>query len=254
MKKSIAFRLMFMILAISLNACAGLSITKDKEYFGNYIGTINTQWLPDGRRMRILELFTYIDPNGVEWPAPAGSIVDGASIPQWAWSIMGGPFEGKYRDASVIHDVACDQKKHSWEATHMAFYTAMRASGVDSLKARIMYGAVYHCGPRWPMKCEFKAVDLSSLEGIKSEMVLASAPGTDVTIESKIILSDQPNKANVIFRIGPHPTVLTEADFAKLKAVIEEREKSSQGPMSLKEIQNYNNDDSGDIIHSPVIK
>jgi Protein of unknown function (DUF1353) len=41
---------------------------------------------------------------------PAGAIVGGASIPQVFWSIIGGPFEDKYREASVIHDYYCEQK------------------------------------------------------------------------------------------------------------------------------------------------
>ena len=61
-----------------------------------------------------------------------------------------GAFEGKYRQASVLHDVACDRKIEPWEQVHEMFYWAMLASGVSSLKAKIMYAAVYHKGPRWP--------------------------------------------------------------------------------------------------------
>ena len=42
------------------------------------------------------------------WTAPKGAKVDGASIPQLFWTPIGGPFEGKYRYASVIHDTECD--------------------------------------------------------------------------------------------------------------------------------------------------
>ncbi len=61
--------------------------------------------------MKLLYNFTYEDPNGLLWNAPGGSIVDGASIPRIAWKVVGTPFYGKYRDASVIHDVACEDKK-----------------------------------------------------------------------------------------------------------------------------------------------
>jgi hypothetical protein len=95
---------------------------------------------------------TYTDPACRKWIAPANSVVDGASIPQWAWSIIGGPFEGKYRDASVIHDVACDEKKAHWQDVHLTFYNAMLTNGVEIVKAKIMYAAVYYFGPRWTLR------------------------------------------------------------------------------------------------------
>ena len=103
--------------------------------FGTFVGAVRSEWLEDGRRMRLLAPFAYIDPSGLEWHAAAGWIVDGASIPRFAWSLIGGPFEGKYRNASVIHDVACDEQLRSWEAVHEVFYWAMRASGVDPMIA-----------------------------------------------------------------------------------------------------------------------
>ena len=60
--------------------------------------------------MRLLRDFQYIDPSGTTWTAPANSTIDGASIPQIFWSIIGGPFEGEYRDASIVHDTECESK------------------------------------------------------------------------------------------------------------------------------------------------
>ena len=83
--------------------------------------------------------------------ARKGSRIDGASIPQVLWS-TGGPYEGKYRDASVIHDVYCDEapKTRTWQAVHRMFYDGMLASGVADTRALFMYGAVYRHGPKWP--------------------------------------------------------------------------------------------------------
>src|SRR5947199_3462054 len=74
--------------------------------WGYYSGEPVTKWNPDGRTMTLLTELRYTDPHGEVWLAPIGSVVDGASIPRYLWSIMGGPFEGKYRNASVLHDVA----------------------------------------------------------------------------------------------------------------------------------------------------
>jgi hypothetical protein len=122
------------------------------QSFGEFLGAIRTEWLGDGRKMRLLSEFQYIDPKRKKWIAPVGSIVDGASIPKAFWSIIGGPFEGKYRAASVIHDVACDHKVEPWESVHEAFYWAMRASGVEAWKAKVMFAAVYSAGPRWSQR------------------------------------------------------------------------------------------------------
>jgi len=112
-------------------------------------GIVKAEWLVDGRKMRLLSEYKYVDPPGIEWLAPSGSVVDGASIPQFAWSVVGGPYEGKYRNASVVHDVACDAKARPWEQVHKMFYDHMLCSGVGKSKAQAMYWAVYQCGPRW---------------------------------------------------------------------------------------------------------
>jgi hypothetical protein len=130
-------------------ALLAAATTSKAEDFGRFVGDVVAKWDKDGRIMTLTEPFAYISPSGDRWDAPKGSKIDGASIPRMAWSLIGGPFEGKYRDASVIHDVACVMRNRPWRDTHLAFYTAMLASGVERSKAKIMYSAVYHFGPRW---------------------------------------------------------------------------------------------------------
>ncbi|HEU5312639.1 MAG TPA: DUF1353 domain-containing protein, partial [Candidatus Udaeobacter sp.] len=83
--------------------------------WGFYDGEPVTKWNPDGRTMTLLTELRYTDPNGNVWVAPIGSVVDGASIPRYLWSFMGGPFEGRYRNASVLHDVAYGEKNRPWQ-------------------------------------------------------------------------------------------------------------------------------------------
>jgi hypothetical protein len=99
--------------------------------------------------MRVIEPFGFLDPEQKRWPVPVGTKVDGASIPQSLWSLIGGPFEGKYRDASVVHDYYCDVRTEPWKAVHKVFYLGMRASGLSDQRAKLMYAAVYFAGPRW---------------------------------------------------------------------------------------------------------
>jgi hypothetical protein len=64
---------------------------------GYFEGRVIAEWLPDGRQMKLVEDFAYIDNASVRWDAPKGSVIDGASIPRVLWTVIGGPFEGKYR-------------------------------------------------------------------------------------------------------------------------------------------------------------
>ena len=130
---------------VSIAEQPGLAGTK----WGYYNGDPITKWNRDGRTMTVLNTFTYTDPQGEVWDAPAGSIVDGASLPRYLWSIMGGPFEGQYRNASVLHDVAYGRHNRPWQDCDRMFYNAMRCSGVDVLEAKTMYYALYKFGHHW---------------------------------------------------------------------------------------------------------
>lgn len=106
---------------------------------------LNDKW----NRVRLLEDLVFIDSQGKKWTSPKGSIVDGATIPKAFQSMIGTPYGGEYVLASVIHDVAYDEKKESWEEVHRGFYDALLASGVEANKASLMYVAVYEASERW---------------------------------------------------------------------------------------------------------
>ncbi|OQS41908.1 DUF1353 domain-containing protein [Chromobacterium haemolyticum] len=131
-----------------------------------------TAWLPDGRRMRLTQPFGYVDKDNLPWPVPVGAIVDGASIPQVLWSLIGGPLEGLYRQASIIHDYYCDVRTRPWQAVHRVFYEAMLCSGVSEPKAKIMYYAVYRFGPRWEQESTAATDGLTAVAPITAFKVL----------------------------------------------------------------------------------
>lgn len=104
---------------------------------------------PDGRRFSLGHDFDFIDPSGQAWHVPLGFITDGASIPMPFWSVIGGPYEGLYREAAVVHDAGCCAQTVPWQDVHHMFYNAMRCSGVSWSKAKTMFFAVWVGGPRW---------------------------------------------------------------------------------------------------------
>ena len=116
---------------------------------GRFADELVLRALPDGRTMELVQPFTYTDSHGVIWSVPARTQVDGASIPSAFWSILGAPFTGRYREASIIHDYYCATRSRPWKAVHKVFLDGMLARGVDKVQAQLMYLAVYRFGPRW---------------------------------------------------------------------------------------------------------
>lgn len=135
---------------------------------------VHTEWLqqsgPD-RDMKLLVDFAFVDETGYRWEAPAGSTVNGASIPRFLWVTEGSPYVGDYRRASVVHDVACQRQSESPKAVHRMFFEAMLVDGVPKMKAKKMYTAVRLFGPTWEVgrRRSFTADSLDQREDIGVE-------------------------------------------------------------------------------------
>lgn len=118
--------------------------------FGSFEGTLLLEPTGDtGRDMKVVAPFAYVDGDKKIWTVPAGTVVDGASIPRTLWTIIGAPYTGQYREAAVVHDRYCENKERPWKEVHQAFYNGMRAKGVGYVQAQVMFAAVYSLGPRW---------------------------------------------------------------------------------------------------------
>jgi hypothetical protein len=124
-------------------------MSSDAVSRGHFDDAPVVELLSDGRRVRLAADFGYVDRDGARWDVPQGAVVDGASIPQPLWSVIGGPFEGMYRSASIVHDWYCDLRSRPWHDVHRMFHDAMLTSGVSAPRAMLMYGGVYWGGPRW---------------------------------------------------------------------------------------------------------
>lgn len=164
--------------------------------FGRFEGRVVATWDDDGRNMTLIEDFAYVDPAQKRWDAPKHSVVNGASIPQTFWSLIGGPFEGQYRNASVVHDVYCVSMSEPWEDVHRMFYHACRCGGVGEGKAKLLYFAVYHYGPRWGDGYDTRLeIGAPAAPGAKAEPAAASParPPSPEEIEKMVAYFDVNN-------------------------------------------------------------
>ena len=205
---------------------------------GLFRGEVVTRWLDEPRRMQLVEDFAYVAPDELVWDAPAGWIIDGASIPRFAWSIVGGPYEGNYRRASVIHDVACDRKERPWKLVHRAFYTAMLAAGVDAMKAKLMYAAVYFGGPRWDSRVDVATASPFGPDAPAAVYMRTHRVEPDYAIVHPAAPPDgttdtEPVFSSTLFFKAHEETLLTEQQFEVLRAKIEAED------LSLQQIEGY---------------
>lgn len=133
------------------------------------------------RDIKLVQPFGYIDPRGVSWDVPAGYVTNGASIPTSLWAVVGGPFDGPYRDAAVLHDYYCEAKLRSSDDTHLMYYEASVARGTSANLASTMYAGLILGGPKWvvvgtPKKAGFDVL----LAQTKTE---TNKAGTTVTVD-----------------------------------------------------------------------
>jgi hypothetical protein len=120
--------------------------------------------LDDGRNWQVLEDFYYdtdvvltparskdrLWPQGVEgWAhgwrviVPKGFVTDFASIPRPLWAIVGGPADGKYRKAAVVHDFLYRTKGLATRPqADSVLLEAMKVSGCGWWERSIIYSGV----------------------------------------------------------------------------------------------------------------
>jgi hypothetical protein len=132
-----------------LLAAGGVQAQDYGHYIGKPVPVLLLATTPSDYRIQLTGDFTYVSSGGKVWSVPSGFISDGASIPRAFWTVVGGPLDGPYREAAIVHDRYCVTKSEPWKSVHRMFYDAMRASGVGQLEAITLYGGVMLGGPRW---------------------------------------------------------------------------------------------------------
>lgn len=180
-----------------------------QEYFGDFLDKLKGTFIVADPRP-LFELgadFRFKDPNGLMWMTPTGTKVDGASIPQVFWSLIGGPFEGPYIHASVIHDHYCHTRERTAHDTHRNFHYGMRASQVPEWKAKLMHWAVSTFGPSWILEkrvtmkqsCTAVSGQPATCASVPvTEEVLVNIPAADLS--DPMMLAAAISKTNAVAR------------------------------------------------------
>jgi hypothetical protein len=120
---------------------------------GRFVGKVVVEWLDDPfvAKLQLREDFGFEDQAGKLWLARQGQVLDGTSIPLVFRSMIGMPFVGDYRRASVVYDYYCHAKTEPWRDVHRMFYHASLTEGVGEVEAKVMYATLYAAGMRWEM-------------------------------------------------------------------------------------------------------
>lgn len=164
---------------------------------GTFSGEPETRWLTEtdeeDRRMKLLAPFSFLDPDGKEWIAPVDYCVNGASIPRAVWTLVGSPYTGDYRRASVVHDKACDDAVGNSEARREAdrmFYHAYRAGGCSITQAILLYIGV-RIGAWTPLVPAWRDTETSDLN--ESRLTITAGEQriqADFRLAAERVLSD----------------------------------------------------------------
>jgi hypothetical protein len=134
-----------------------------------FTGTPITEWIPNGKkpnRMMVLQAdFSFKDANAKVWTARKHLQVDGASIPRPLWTVVGSPYTGPYRMASIVHDQMCvDHPLDGPErkAADLMFREACIEGGCTPDEAMRLYLGV-RIGSSWSSFSRFGEIDTSEI-------------------------------------------------------------------------------------------
>ena len=181
----------------------------------SFSGDPKTVWIANprnnDRKMGLIEEFWFLDRAGERWTAEAGYEIDGATIPRALWTLVGSPYTGQYRRASVVHDKACDEAVGNparRRAADRMFYEACRAGGCSWFEAAVLYAGV-RVGGLWAELTPQLAAS-AELEGAR----ISHAPN------EQAIVADYQYMADQITRLGETDdpaTIEQRADAAEAK-------------------------------------
>lgn len=116
---------------------------------GSFVGATIVDFEENGHGVRLRRDLVYHDTQGRLWSAPEGTICRGECLPPGVWNLLGPPFFGPHREASIIHEHYCRMRAGVASDVHQMFYEACRAGGVAEPVARLALRELRLHGPGW---------------------------------------------------------------------------------------------------------
>ncbi len=114
----------------------------------SFEGVVRVEMMPSGDEWKLIDKFSYTTRELITIHVPEGYVTDFASVPRWAWSVVG-PI-GRHARAAVIHDFCYSQRwagDRKW--ADEVFYEAMKESGVVWWRRWLIYRAVRWFGQKY---------------------------------------------------------------------------------------------------------
>lgn len=140
--------LLIPILAFSTGV---LAAEAEKTDLGSFKGRVVVEWLDDPfvPTMRLVEPFAYEQAKGKVWKVPQGYVIKGRGMPPLFRDLIGQPFYGGFRKASIVYDHATQDMRQPWDEAQLMFLEASMAEGVNESEAKAMYMLLRVQGSRW---------------------------------------------------------------------------------------------------------
>lgn len=142
-------------LMLSLLLCTVRAGQAEERPLSHFEGRVVVEWL-DGDsfapKMRLMEDLVFDQSTGHAWRVPAGTVIDGRSMPALFVKLMGYPFDSTYRRSAVVYDHAAKSKQQDWKDAQRMFHDAALAEGVLPIEAKVMYLLLYSKASRWAVR------------------------------------------------------------------------------------------------------
>jgi hypothetical protein len=142
-----------LLIGVSMLALSAgvLAAESGKIEYGSFEGTVVVEWLDDPfvPTMRLVQPFEFQQAKGTVWQVPEGHIVKGRGMPPLLRLLIGQPFYGGFRKASIVYDHATQEMKRPWDEAQLMFLEASMAEGIVPSEAKAMYLLLRAQGSRW---------------------------------------------------------------------------------------------------------
>jgi len=118
---------------------------------GGFEGRVVVEWLDDAfvPSVRTLEDYGFRQAKGKFWQVARGQVFDGRGMPPLFYDLVGQPYGGNFRKASIVYESATQRMTEKWDEAQRMFFEAAVAEGVAVPEAKVMYLLLALQGSRW---------------------------------------------------------------------------------------------------------